>query len=143
MEKMSSGEWVFGKDFAGDGFIPKNATRPYDLPNTERAIVSPNGIAEILKWQPQYREVDATASGNGTLRLKTYNFPGWQATLDGEPVPIFSDPNGTQVIRIPAGKHKVTSRFANTPPRIIGGVLFWLGVFVIVGLAIIGRRQRT
>jgi len=141
MEKMSSGEWEFGKDFAGDGFIPKDATHPYDLPKTERAIVSPIGSAEVLIWQPQYREVDATANGNGTLRLKTYNFPGWQATLDGEPVPILSDPNGTQVIRIPAGKHKVTTQFVNTPPRILGAVLFWVGLLIIIGLTIIGRRR--
>ncbi len=142
MEKMSSGEWVFGTDFAGDGFIPVFATRPYEMPKTERAIVSPIGSAEVLVWQPQYREVDTTANGNGTLRLKTYNFPGWQATLDGEPAPILSDPNGSQVIRIPAGKHKVTTRFVNTPPRIIGATLFWLGLLVIIGLTIIGRRRK-
>jgi hypothetical protein len=140
-DKMGTTEYVRVTEFTDDGFVPKDAAIARDLPKTERAIVSPIGTAEVLIWKPQYREVDATANGNGTLRLKTYNFPGWQATVDGEPVPVLSDPNGAQVIRIPAGKHKVTTQFTNTPPRIIGAILFWIGLLTIVGLTVIGRRQ--
>jgi len=140
-EKLGTTEYVRMTEFTDDGFVPKDAALPRGLPKTERAIVSPIGTAEVLKWQPQYREVEATANSKGTLRLKTYNFPGWQATLDGEPVPILSDPNGTQVIRLPAGTHKVTTKFTNTPPRILGAILFWIGLLTIIGLTVIGKRR--
>ncbi len=53
-----------------------------------------------------------------SLVVNTYNFPGWQAHLNDQPLPI-TDDNSLQLItlEIPPGTHQLTLNFTNTPPR--------------------------
>jgi hypothetical protein len=100
------------------------------------------GVAEITRWDPLHREVIVRVELPSELRLKTYNFRGWTARIDGESVPVSSDKDGIQVISVPPGRHKIESDFGDTPPRRVGGALFGLGLIVIVGLAATDYRGR-
>jgi hypothetical protein len=132
------GDYQRPEEFASSGFIPKDAGQPQDLPKTAKVVVI-DGLGEITRWDPMHREIDVTSKANTTLRLRTYNFPGWVASLDGGAVPIFSDSYGGQVINVPAGKHKVEVTFENTTPRNLGTVITALGFAGILGLSLFNR----
>jgi hypothetical protein len=137
---LSHEEYQRPEEFAASGFIPKDSKEPQNLPKTEKVIVM-DGTGEILRWDPMYRVVEVTAKSSTTLRLRTYNFPGWVATVDGGEVPIASDSFGAQVILIPAGQHKVEVAFENTRPRSLGAALSTVGFFGILGLAFFNKIE--
>lgn len=69
-----------------------------------------------------------------TLLLRTFYFPGWQATLDGEPLTLFpSTPLGLITFVVPPGSHRVQVEFGNTLPRQIGA---W--VSIVLGMTLLG-----
>ncbi len=146
LPKMGTLEYVRKADFVDHGFIPKGARGAEELPQTERVVVMPNGTGEITAWDPQYRALDTALEEAGTVRLKTYNFPGWEAKIDGQEAPVLSDTGGAIVVRVPPGKHKVELSFVNTTPRNIGAALFFISLLTILGLSLAGKinlRRRT
>jgi len=57
-------------------------------------------------------------------RVLTFDFPGWRALVDGQPVPITpSDPHGFIEFTVPAGTHDVLVEFGSTWPRDVGAVV--------------------
>ncbi|MDM8527152.1 6-pyruvoyl-tetrahydropterin synthase-related protein [Anaerolineales bacterium HSG24] len=78
------------------------------------------------------------------LRLWQYDYPGWRAMLDGQPVPIMPEAEtGFITMQIPAGLHAVQFDFGLTPIRLssllissLTAVLFIL----IMGYLIMGHR---
>jgi hypothetical protein len=124
-------------------FIPKGATNPRELPDTPDVIIEPEGAKfEIVRWEPSRRELVVNSEAPGSVRLKTYNYYGWSARLDGQSVALSSDPDGIQIVNVPAGIHELEVSFTNTPPRTIGGLLFGLGLLTIIGLALVPQLRR-
>ena len=118
-----------------EAFIPKGGTSPREMPDTPIAMTLPEGgIVEVVRWEPLHREVGVSNTAPAVLRLRTYNFPGWVARVDGNDAQILSDKDGAQLIPIEPGKHKVEVRFASTPPRTAGAAITILGFLIILGL---------
>lgn len=142
-ESLASGSYDPKLEFVNSGFIPKNATQPQDLPDTPRIVVTP-GDATILAidWEPEYRKIELTVLQPSEVRLKTYNFPGWTARLDDQPVPLLSDKDGVQVVKIPAGVHKIETMFKSTRPRILGATITGIGFLCVLGLTVAGGLSR-
>jgi hypothetical protein len=58
------------------------------------------------------------------LRLYIFDFPGWEARIDGKEVPIeIGRPEGFIVIPIPEGDHTVDLAFKSTSSRTISGII--------------------
>lgn len=67
------------------------------------------------------------------LRLYHFQFPGWEAFVDGEEVEIeLARPDGFMVVPAPAGEHVVDVQFGTTPGRIIAWSIS------VVALAVMG-----
>jgi hypothetical protein len=73
--------------------------------------------------------------------MKTYNFPGWTARVDGKLVPMLSDQDGVQLVEVPPGIHTVEASFKNTPPRTAGTVISAVGLLMVFGLSFAGRSR--
>jgi len=75
-------------------------------------------------------------------QVLTFSYPGWQALVDDQPVPIMtSEPEGLIRVAIPSGEHSLTVRFEDTPPRTLGWLVSGgalLGVIVLIGRAVSG-----
>lgn len=117
-------------------YTPKGATLPQNLADTPRVVIDPEGgVVEILRWDPQHREVHVRVAEPSRVRLKTYNFPGWAVRVDGAPAAMLSDEDGVQVVEVSAGVHRIEVSFLNTPTRTIGALLSALGLLLAIGLA--------
>ena len=77
-----------------------------------------------------------------TIRYLSYDYPGWQATVDGRPVAIRQEPPlGLMLVDVPAGEHRVELRFGDTPLRRAAEWVSLLSLVAIAGMALLGARQ--
>jgi hypothetical protein len=102
--------------------IPSTAPAdPTELPeNVPQAALATaeSGEAVVESWKPEHRVVRASLRKDDTLLIRTFNFPGWTAAVDGQRVPIKSSENlGSIEIELQAGTHRVTLDFLDTDPR--------------------------
>jgi len=125
-------------------YTPKGATPPRHLQDTPQVMIDPkDGVVEILRWDPQHREVSVRVNEPTRVRLKTYNFPGWTARVDRKPAPMLSDTDGVQIIDVSAGVHAIEASFVNTLPRTAGALLSALALLAVIGLAMLDRVRHA
>ncbi len=70
------------------------------------------------------------------LRLFLFDFPGWQARIDGEQVETeLGRPEGFLIIPVPAGEHVVEVEFGSTPARDLGWAISMLSLLAMAFVA--------
>lgn len=75
------------------------------------------------------RTIRVTVTEERPVRFHQYYFPGWTATLDGQPVEVYAeDEFGLLTILVPPGDHIIELHFGNTPIRTIGTVVTLMSV---------------
>ncbi|MEA3342055.1 MAG: YfhO family protein, partial [Chloroflexota bacterium] len=85
--------------------------------------------------------VEVRADSVGLLMLSEIYYPGWRATLDGEPVPILRADYVLRALCVPAGEHRVVMVY--DPPLFkIGLAITGLTLLLIVAAAIWATRRR-
>jgi hypothetical protein len=63
----------------------------FKLPTVEPAILAGGkGHVSIEKWEPQHRVIQVELNEPDHLLIRTFNFPGWTAAVDGEGVGIIN-----------------------------------------------------
>ena len=76
------------------------------------------------------------------LRLFLFDFPGWEATVNGEVIETeLGRPEGFLIVPVPAGSHTVEVRFTDTVPRQLGWGLTVLTLVVVGGCAYLLKRD--
>jgi hypothetical protein len=115
-----------------------------DIPRAE--LASENGTVSVEDWKPQHRVIHTALTDDDVLLVKTFNFPGWVAVIDGRPQPIDTNPElGVMEIKVSKGDHIVTLDFLDTPVRRYGRLITLASVGVIAALCAVhlgtGRRR--
>ena len=153
---------LVGVDPEGSYFPRTVAQRPSSSPleadylnneapqRLDTAVFPPDTLVESIT----YEKLGVTAQINSpepfTARYLSFDFPGWVATVDGDPVPITpEDPSGLITFPVPAGNHEISVRWQSTPTRTallglslfsLAGVLVVLLVLVKTQSSVIGKR---
>lgn len=101
-----------------------------DFPSRLDAL--PEGVTLFAEETDVNRFVYEVASEAAfSLKVFQFAFPGWQATLDGDPIPItVLPPHGTLVVEVPAGTHRVEIRRVLTTAQSLGIGLTLLGILI-------------
>lgn len=124
--------WPTAPPFAGaDGMIPLS----------EKVLNAPEGLAAVAgdPWQATWQTDLEAPSG---LTLAVHHFPGWQARIDGAPLPVQVDDNGRIHLTIPGGEHKVELAFRRTPLHWLADILTLLSLAIfIIGIIASWRRR--
>lgn len=141
---LSNPPLVATANYIEAGFTPRGSLDPHALPDTPQVTIQPEGgTSEVVLWQPYHRQISVRVEESKRVRLKTYNFPGWIALVDGEPTPLLSDQDGVQVVEVSAGAHLIEASFVNTPTRTLGALLSALGFLVAIGLVALDRLREA
>ncbi len=106
------------------------------------AIISGKGTAETLRHGGASDEVLVKADEPVTLQFYTYDYPGWQVTINGNPVSHRHEPPfGLITVDLPAGEHRVLLRMGSTPPRQIGSAVSLVTLAVIAIALLRGTKN--
>ena len=73
--------------------------------------------AVLTKYEPNELTYDVRSEKGGLVVFSEIYYPGWTATLDGEPLAIGRADYVLRAVRVPAGKHEVTFSFRPTTVR--------------------------
>jgi hypothetical protein len=78
----------------------------------DRSSLLPGVGAELLAQSPTSDWYRFTSDQAFSARFPTFCFPGWEATLDGNPVVLkITDPHGLIEVPIPTGEQELRLRF--------------------------------
>jgi hypothetical protein len=103
-------------------------------------ILTGTGTVETRRHAGASDQVLVNANGPVTVQFYTYDFPGWQAMIDGRPTAHRHEPPyGLITLDVPAGQHRVSIRMGNTPPRTTGSVISLIAA-IAIGVGLSGER---
>ncbi|HXG64643.1 MAG TPA: hypothetical protein VNO70_06020 [Blastocatellia bacterium] len=139
-------EFVPSLEHVNFATIPATSSSyPDELPVVERAeLAAGAGTISIENWQPEHRALTVDLQASDTLIIRTFNFPGWTATVDGRPVEIRTWHRAGEIaIDLPPGNHHVRLDFLDTPPRRLGSrvtIIAFLVVMAMLLTPLVGRK---
>ncbi len=109
-------------------------------PLTTAGIIAGQGAVEMLYHGGASDRIKVTAQTPVTLQFYTYDYPGWQVRLDGQPLAHRHEPpHGLITVDLPAGEHEVELRMGSTPPRALGAILSGLALVAIIALLVVPK----
>ncbi len=77
-------------------------------------------------------QVQVSAPQHVMVQFYTYDYPGWQVTLDDQPIAHrYEPPYGLITVDVPGGDHVLLLQMNSTPIRTIGTIISGLAVLVI------------
>jgi hypothetical protein len=104
-----------------------------------------NATATVTEYKPESFTIDVKTPSDGLLSIANVDYPGWQATVDGQASEILRAYGALQAVAVPAGEHTVRLIFDPISYHIgaVLSIITWsaLGLFGIVLL--IRRRSHA
>ncbi|MGE3841110.1 MAG: hypothetical protein AB7I50_05940 [Vicinamibacterales bacterium] len=98
------------------------------------------GTAEIRAYRDELVEVATSAPAPRLLVLTDNFFPGWLATIDGQPAPLLRADHALRAVWVPGGEHLV--RFTYRPRSIIWGGAISVAAFLCIVTMVAFSRKR-
>jgi len=106
-------------------------------PTTVAVLVAGQGTVETLHHGGASEQVRVQANEPTTLQFYTYDYPGWQVSLDGQPIAHRHEPPfGLVTVEVPAGTHLVDLQMGTTLPRTLGLIISATALLLINGLVL-------
>lgn len=108
---------------------------PGGVDKVNRATLPEGTTVETISHGPTHDRFHVESSTAFVLRLFTFHFPGWRATIDGAEVSIERGrPEGFITVQVPPGTHTVQVRLGAlaTPARAAGTLISALSVVVLL-----------
>ena len=111
------------------------------MPGLPRAAVEPPGNARITRYGRERVEAATSARARSLLVLTDVHYPGWKATVDGEPAEIERVNYLMRGVVVPPGSHEVEFRYEplSWTTGWIVSLLALLAVGVVAGVAVARR----
>ncbi|HVF89677.1 MAG TPA: hypothetical protein VNH22_06385 [Blastocatellia bacterium] len=115
--------------------IPRTAFEdPLELPFVPKIrFENEHGTVSIDRWDSEHREFEVRLDSPDRVLVRTFNFPGWTATREGEAIPILTGEElGDIVLELPAGAHRIRLDYLTTPPRRAGNSISIISLCVLM-----------
>lgn len=109
--------------------------------NPLRIVV--NRLDMIRQWPDlQVEQMDTaamrvTVTSARPVRFRQFYFPGWTATLNGQPAPVYPEPELGQItVDVPEGTHIISLAYTGTTAQAIGALVTLASIGLVVGMAL-------
>jgi hypothetical protein len=84
---------------------------PAELPALQGGALAPGSAAHVALNEPNRLVIDTRAAQATVLVLSEINYPGWEATVDGEAASVHSTNYLLRGVVVPAGEHRIEMRY--------------------------------
>lgn len=101
------------------------------------------GQVTVATWQPEYRVLNVQANRAERLQVRTSDYAGWTAFIDGRRVPIERGAVGNITVNIPPGAHQLILDFQATPIRRASNWLTVAASGLLIAVLIFSYKQRS
>jgi len=95
---------------------------------------------QVTRYEPQRIELETHNQQAGFLVLSEVYYPGWEARIDGQKMPVHRVDYTLRGMIVPAGSHHIEMIF-HPPTFRAGAVCASLGVALLVAGVVVGRRR--
>jgi hypothetical protein len=113
---------------------------PAEFPRLPGGPIAANSSARITRYEPNRLLIETNASTASVLVLSEIFYPGWVASIDGQPARIDVADYLLRGITLPAGQHSVEMHFA-APAARNGAIISALTLCLVVGLSVYAWRR--
>jgi uncharacterized membrane protein YfhO len=124
-------------------FDPQKTVVLFQAPLTPFAPATElEGTVEVVSYAANAVTLEAETSAPGWLVLSDTYYPGWEATIDGQPTPIYQANGCVRAVTVPAGRHRIEFRFR---PRTFytGGLISATSGFLFIVLWITLKKRKA
>jgi hypothetical protein len=122
--------------------VPKTAVEDVKtLPVMDRAVVE-RGHVEVERWDQELRSLRVELPASDTLHVRTFDYPGWTASVDGRAATIVRGELGEITLALPAGTHQVLLDYGSTPARRLGTAATLVSAAAVAVMIVLGLRRR-
>jgi len=108
---------------------------------------SPQAVefARVIRYAPERVEIEVATQVPAYLVLSDAWYPGWEATVDGEPAPVYRADLLFRAVAVRAGNHRVIFAFRPVSLRVGGGISLagLAGLIVVAALALSKARRNA
>jgi 6-pyruvoyl-tetrahydropterin synthase related domain len=87
---------------------------------------------QIQQWSSYKRVFQVMAREASTIRVRTYYYPAWQLSVDGQAQPIEQLSDSTIGVSIPTGSHTVALEYKLTPAFILGCSISGISALMLI-----------
>ncbi|GIL14423.1 MAG: hypothetical protein BroJett038_31430 [Chloroflexota bacterium] len=109
-----------------------------------------NRLDMIRQWPDlQVEQIDSssvrvTVASARPVRFRQFYFPGWTATLNGQPVEVYPEAELGQItINVPEGEHIITLAYTGTTAQTLGALVTLASLGLCVLLVVTGRQPQS
>ena len=92
--------------------------------------------AKVTQYEPLRVVLEAETNQPGFLVLSDLYYPGWEATVDGEPVPIYQANASVRAVPLDEGTHTVEFRF-KPKPLLYGALISLISLISLVSALVL------
>lgn len=96
----------------------------------------------ITGYQPNHLVYESSSEQGGVVVFSEIYYPGWKATIDGQPAEIGRANYILRAMYIPAGKHKIEMRFDPTSLKITEGIAYGSLAILLIGVIVLLLQYR-
>ena len=124
----------------GDAFDPYTTALVEEPLRLEGKVLQERGTVHRIEVGPTRLRYVTDATSEQFLVLSDIYYPGWVATVDGEPTKIYRTNYVLRGIKVPAGRHEIKLRFI--PKSLYCGMtLSMLSFLAIILIAVVFRSS--
>ena len=111
----------------------------------EAVVQDTASIVTITTYEPNRLVYDVNSGKGGILVFSEIYYPGWTATVDGQPVELGRVDYILRALHIQPGKHQVELTFfpkSVSTTETVAYIAFFLLILIVVGIIVIEIRRR-
>jgi hypothetical protein len=113
--------------------------RPDELPQLAGGKIAQDSSATLIEYQPTHLSIETNASTNSVLVISEIFYPGWKATIDGQPARIMLADFLLRAISLPPGNHKIEMHY--TPTAAYTGAAISVAALALLALIAFYERR--